>query len=114
MADVEDIKAVTSHKFAIVPRYGVLRRHRRREGYPIFDRGLTMKELKKLHQLAAEHYEKAAEHHRMAGEHAHDGNHEAAAQHAHVAHGHAVHAYEHASHASKKHVDLHAELAEAD
>jgi hypothetical protein len=73
-----------------------------------------MKELKKLHEKAAEHHEKAAEHHRAAAEHVSEGNHESAAHHAHVAHGHAIHAHENAGLASKKHVELHAETADAE
>jgi len=68
-----------------------------------------MKELKKLHRAAAEHFEKAAEHHRNAAEHADEGDHQAAAHQAHLAFAYAARGHEQAVQASKKHVDTHEE-----
>src|SRR5215813_5647648 len=58
------------HRHATIARYCAQRatpiRQRRVKHREI----MIMKELKKLHQAAAEHFEKAAEHHRNAAEHA--------------------------------------------
>jgi hypothetical protein len=66
-----------------------------------------MKALKKLHDAAAEHYEKAAGHHRNASEHAAEGDAVEAAREAHIAHAHALHGHELSAQATKKHIDLH-------
>jgi hypothetical protein len=68
-----------------------------------------MKALKKLHDAAAEHYEKAAEHHRNASEHAAEGDAVEAAREAHIAHAHALHGHELSAQATKRHIDLHDE-----
>ena len=73
-----------------------------------------MKELRKLHENAAEQYELAAKHHRAAAHSLDEGDIDSASQHMCTAHGYAIHAHEFAADVFRRHVDLYDEEAESE